>query len=473
MNKMKKYISLFLCAAIALTACQNLTPEKIVPNEEYAGSRASVELSSADPIPAEGGTITAKVHRSPAFEVSLPKTADWVTVSQSDSTLSITAKANPSAVSRHAHVSIIDKELKISVTSFDVVQEGSEKDVEPVKYKDFSAGPEAVNVAAKETSAVISVTADEAVEWTITSSNAAFVPDPASGKGSATVTVSFPANTEKAEVSATLTVSTASTEVRNNSYTITITQEAAKDEKEAVKPAPGTVLAEWYFATSQVDILAAHFNEATADDLADAPGNGGVWVEPNVSGKGRLEYYNGIDKAAAGILDAAHKRCKRSIGSYGEPVVYGTYKDDYILWTAYTENDAPLAAGTKLSLYFVLRPNNFFVMKYWLVEYLDGDEWKVAGTAKEGDGFKYNVELTYADGSGNQTNTVINPVVTLSKDTEAAIFRITATSNAGCMDGAPVTLINKSHALRFAGEDCNANTPQYSVKEHPMIKVVE
>ena len=469
---MKKYISIFLCAALALAACTPaINPENEVT--EYAGSRASVELSTTDRIPAEGGTLTAFVHRSPAFTVSVPKTADWLSVSQADSTVTVSVKANTSAVARAAHLSIIDKELNISVTSFDVVQEGSEKDVEPIKYKDFSAGPEAVNVAAKETSAVVSVTADEAVEWTITSSNAAFVPDPASGNGSATVTVSFPANTEKAEVSATLTVSTASTEVRNNSYTITITQEAAKDEKEAVKPAPGTVLAEWYFATSQVDILAAHFNEATADDLADAPGNGGVWVEPNVSGKGRLEYYNGIDKAAAGILDAAHKRCKRSIGSYGEPVVYGTYKDDYILWTAYTENDAPLAAGTKLSLYFVLRPNNFFVMKYWLVEYLDGDEWKVAGTAKEGDGFKYNVELTYADGSGNQTNTVINPVVTLSKDTEAAIFRITATSNAGCMDGAPVTLINKSHALRFAGEDCNANTPHYSVKEHPMIKVVE
>ena len=244
-------------------------------------------------------------------------------------------------------------------------------------------------------------------------------------------------------------------------------------EKEAVKPAPGTVLAEWYFATSQVDALAAHFSEAVTDDLADAPGNGGLWVEPNVSGNGRLEYYNGIDKAAAGIVDKAHKRCKRAIGSYGEPVVYGTYKGDYILWTAYAENESPLAAGTKLSLYFVLRPNSFLIMKYWLVEYLDGDEWKVAGTAKEADGFKYNVELTFAEGSGNQTNTVINPVVTLSKDTEAAIFRITATSDAGCMDGAPVTLINASHALRFAGEDCNANTPHYSVKEHPMIKVVE
>lgn len=472
MTKMKKYISLFLCAALALASCQNLTPEKIVPNEEYAGSRASVELSSADPIPAEGGTITAKVHRSPAFEVSLPKTADWVTISQSDSTLSITAKANPSAVVRHAHVSIIDKELQISVTSFDVVQAGTDKDEKPITYKGFSAGPETVSVAAKETSAIITVTAED-VPWTITSSNPAFTADPASGNSNASVTISFPANTTKEEVSTVITVSTTSEEVRTQAFTITITQEAAKDEKEAVKPAPGTVLAEWYFATSQVDALAAHFSEAVTDDLADAPGNGGVWVEPNVSGNGRLEYYNGIDKAAAGIVDKAHKRCKRAIGSYGEPVVYGTYKGDYILWTAYAENESPLAAGTKLSLYFVLRPNNFLVMKYWLVEYLDGNEWKVAGTAKEADGFKYNVELTYAEGSGNQTNTVINPVVTLSKDTEAAIFRITATSDAGCMDGAPVTLINASHALRFAGEDCNANTPQYSVKEHPMIKVVE
>ena len=205
---MKKYISIFLCAALALAACTPaINPENEVT--EYAGSRASVELSTTDRIPAEGGTLTAFVHRSPAFTVSVPKTADWLSVSQADSTVTVSVKANTSAVARAAHLSIIDKELNISVTSFDVVQEGSEKDVEPIKYKDFSAGPEAVNVAAKETSAVVSVTADEAVEWTITSSNAAFVPDPASGNGSATVTVSFPANTEKAEVSATLTVSTA------------------------------------------------------------------------------------------------------------------------------------------------------------------------------------------------------------------------------------------------------------------------
>ena len=207
------------------------------------------------------------------------------------------------------------------------------------------------------------------------------------------------------------------------------------------------------------------------DELADAPGNGGCYVEPNVQGKGRLEYYNGCDKAAAGIVDAAHKRCKRAVGTYGEPCVYGTYKDDYILWSAYTESGAPLAAGTKLKLNFALRPNSTGVMKYWLIEYLDGEEWKPALTVKDGDGFKYNVELFWAEGA--QTNTFIEPVVTLSKNTDGAIFRMTCVSNAGAGDGLPVEILNKSHALRFAGEDCNANTPEYSVKDHPTIKVVE
>lgn len=467
---MKKYISLFLCAALAVIACKEIVPDN--GPEEYAGSRASVELSTTERIPAEGGTLVATVRRSPAFTLSYPKTVDWLSLSQADSVVTVSVKANPSAVARYAHVSVIDKELQISVTSFDVVQNGNEKDTEPVKYKAFSAGPETITVAGKETSAVISVTAED-VAWTVTSDNPAFVPEPASGNASATVTVKFPANESKNEVKANITVSTSATDVRTPSYTIAITQQPGAEAKPPVKPAAGTVLAEWYFATSQVDILAVHFNEAVTDDLADAPGNGGCYVEPNVKGKGRLEYYNGIDKAAAGVVDQAHKRCKRSIGSYGEPVVYGTYKDDYILWTAYTETEAPLAAGTKLALNFVLRPNNFFIMKYWLVEYLDGEEWKVAGDTKDGADFKYNVELFYAEGTGNQTNTLINPVVTLTKDTEAAMFRITAVSNAGCMDGAPVTLINKSHALRFAGEDCNANTPDYSVKEHPMIKVVE
>ena len=112
-------------------------------------------------------------------------------------------------------------------------------------------------------------------------------------------------------------------------------------------------------------------------------------------------------------------------------------------------------------------------MKYWLVEYLDGSEWKVAGTTKDGDGFKYNVELFYASESGKQTNTTIEPTVTLTSDTPCAKFRITAVANNNSESGNPVTLIDASGALRFAGEDCNEKTPHYSVKEHPIIDVVE
>ena len=243
MTKMKKYLSILACAIMAFACNPKVNPDDEA--KEYAGSRASVELSTSERLPAEGATLTAVVHRSPAFTVSVPKTADWLSCSVADSVVTVNVKANTSAVARAARLSVIDKEMDISITSFDVVQNGSDKDVEPVVYKDFSAGPETIAVAAKETSAVVSVSADDSVEWTVTSDNAAFVPEPASGKGSATVTVKFPANTAKAEVKANVTVSTASTEVRTSSYVIAITQEAAKDVKEAVKPAPGTVLAEW------------------------------------------------------------------------------------------------------------------------------------------------------------------------------------------------------------------------------------
>ena len=468
---MKKYISIFLCAVLALAACKPVSPEESEA-EVYQGPKASVELSSDEAIPAEGGKLVVTVHRSPEFTVSIPKAAEsWLSCSQADSVLTFTAAANNSAVLRYARVGIIDKELKISVTSFDVMQAGTEKDVAPVVYKTFSIKPDAIEVKAAETAASFELTAD-GVDWTVTSDNPAFVPNPTSGSGNATVTVAFPANTEKQEVKALITVSTNSEEVLNKSLTVSITQKAASEVLPPVKPAAGTVLAEWYFCKAQTDALAAHFNEAVSDELADAPGNGGCYVEPNVSGNGRLEYYNGCDKAATGVVDQPHKRCKRAVGTYGEPCPYGTYKDDYILWTAYTESGAPIAAGTKLHLFFALRPNKGFIMKYWLIEYLDGDEWKPALPVQNGNGFNYNVELFYTSGQGNETNTFIEPTVTLSKDTEAAMFRMTATSNIGA-DGGAVDVITAAGALRFAGEDCNANTPQYSVTRHPIIDVVQ
>ena len=105
---MKKYISIFLCAALTLAACTPaINPENEV--SEYAGSRASVELSTSERLPAEGATLTAVVHRSPAFTVSVPKTADWLSCSVADSVVTVNVKANTSAVARAARLSVIER----------------------------------------------------------------------------------------------------------------------------------------------------------------------------------------------------------------------------------------------------------------------------------------------------------------------------------------------------------------------------
>ena len=257
---MKKHISIFLCAALAFAACTPQSAE--TADDVYQGIRASVEMSSDEAIPADGGQLVVTLHRSPEFTVSVPKTATWLSYSQADSVITFKAGANPSAVLRYARVGIIDKDLQIAITNFDVMQAGTAKDVAPVTYKQFSVSPEEITVEAKATSATFTVTADDEVAWTVTSDNSAFTADPASGNGKKTVTVSFPANTAKEVVKANLTVSTASTEVHTNSYVIAISQEAAKDEQDAVKPAAGTVLAEWEFETGWIDDLRKGGNQA-------------------------------------------------------------------------------------------------------------------------------------------------------------------------------------------------------------------
>ena len=63
--------------------------------------------------------------------------------------------------------------------------------------------------------------------------------------------------------------------------------------------------------------------------------------------------------------------------------------------------------------------------------------------------------------------------VTLSNDTKFAQFKMTCVTNAGAGDGLPVEKLAAGYTLRFAGEDCNAKTPHYSVTQHPLIEVVE
>jgi len=470
MNDMKKYIYLLAISAFAIFGCVP-TSQNEDSTFEYAGNKVKVTIPS-DPIPADGGSLRVVVNNAKdlTYDISLPETASWLSMARQDSVLTFTAQANPSTDHRYASIGVIDTEKNIAITRFDVMQEGVQDDTPPVINYRFNVSPTEFNVTALEESVVINVSAEN-VEWTAVSDNPDFKLSLSSGNTNAQITVSFPANTDtEAEKKAVITVSTTSENVLEKSFAVAITQaKAEKTGGQPVKPAPG-VLAEWHFHVDNTNVLAEHFNEAVADELADSEGFGGLYVEPNVRGKGRLQWYNQDKKA---VVDKEHKRCKRAVGSYGEPCVYGPYVGDYALWTA--EADAPLAAGTKLHIIFTVRPNNGEMPKYWMFEYLDGTTWKPALDVKKVGDVDYTTEFFYAEGSGNQTNTTVEATVTLTAEsTEYAQFRLTCVSNLECVDGVtPLTLISKSIVFRFAGETCNANTPHYSVTQHPLIEVVE
>ena len=456
---MKKFFIIFACALMAFACGPNVNPD--IQVSEYAGSRASVELSTTDRIPAEGGTLKATVHRSPAFTVSAPKTADWLSCAVADSVVTVTVKANQSAVARAARVSVIDKELNISVTSFEVVQNGTEKDV---VRKNLQVSTQSIIAKAEDTSASFSITSD--VAWTVSSSNPAFVPSPASGEGNGKVTVSFPANTVTEEVTAQITVSTTDEGIMAKDLVVTIKQEAAVPDNPAVKPAPGTVLAEWEFETAQSDILRTGGFEQVSLEDDNLPGNvGNPYVPSQVSGKGKFEYFNGSDKSAYST-----KKHKRRIGTRGEPCIYGTWKDDYFTWTAPTENDAPLAAGTKIQLNFALRPNAAGVMRDWKCEVLDGEDWKELEAVK----LEFHPSAAGTAADPKQVNAIIVRSATLTKDTPNACFRFTCTSQFNSA-GEELSELVKGDALRFAVKYQEAAEADYylQVPENPKIMVVE
>ena len=154
-------------------------------------------------------------------------------------------------------------------------------------------------------------------------------------------------------------------------------------------------------------------------------------MEPNVEGKGRIEFYNGIDKTSINPKG----RVKRVIGQWGGIVSYGTWKGDYYLMTANT--DAPLAAGTTIYTFFALRPNTDNVPKYWLVEIMDGNVWKPYLTTQkvtvEGEGeVEYNLEITYDNTAETlkALDSIVDSNYKLTSDTKDVVIRILAVSSA-------------------------------------------
>ena len=153
-----------------------------------------------------------------------------------------------------------------------------------------------------------------------------------------------------------------------------------------------------------------------------------------------------------------------------------SYIGDYALWTAYSSS--PLAAGTKVHIFFAVRPNDPQCMKYWKLQYLDGTEWKPVAdqikTATTANGtFEYTHELIWND---LQYNTFVDAVVTLTASTSEVQFKFECVDNTWC-DGTPWGdyKVDAALELRFSGYDStdNEKKPNYRVFKRPVIEVVQ
>ena len=398
---------------------------------------------------------------------------------EGNATVTVTFPANESVDAVVAELSVVAQDPLARPKSHTVVINQASA------VKKFTAAPVKVALAHTDQYATINVESD--VVWTITSSNDKFVftnpryhktdapEEPKvttyfTGEGTQEIQVLVPANFTYEDVTTTITIQTEDPLVLTDKViTFDLTQAA-------YNVPTGQVLAEWYFAADQISVLEAHFNLGAKTGTSELEGFGNpdeLYINANSQGFGQFKYWQ-VDKTP--IVDAIKKRCKRTITSAGEPMAVPPYTGDYALWTA--TPSAPLAAGTKVHIFFAVRPNDPQICKYWKLQYLDGTEWKTVTdqvkTATTANGtIEYTHELVWT--GDKQTNTFVDAVVTLTAETKDAQFKFECVDNTMC-DGSPWGdyKVDAALELRFSGWDSTGEAnPQYAVLKRPVIEVVQ
>ena len=215
--------------------------------------------------------------------------------------------------------------------------------------------------------------------------------------------------------------------------------------------------AEWLFSKDTMAEYADSFG-STKGIVDKTAGDGGLFVNSNVSGNGKITYVQ-VDKTELKALTDKNGNAyepKRIVGSSGHPYVIGSWIGDYWLFTA--DSDASLPSGTKANISFITRTSKTG-MKYWRLEYLDGGEWKpaMATATIEGTETAYNI-MMHADGN---TNVEIDATVTLTTASDKIQFRMLCVATDQANDDGPIDGINGG-TCRIAG----------AAGTSPVIKVI-
>lgn len=163
---------------------------------------------------------------------------------------------------------------------------------------------------------------------------------------------------------------------------------------------------------------------ATANDypkwkgVTSASGLAGV-IEP-VEGFGQISYNFGMEQRKTDGVEA-DPESKLDING-DNPRVNGAWVGDYWEFLSYV----PAKAGQVIKLEFEMRISAAG-LRYWKMQYKDGDEWKdcrkLKSVTKGDKTYEYTDDV--APGGGEEANKVITHVVKYTNDTDAIVFRWT------------------------------------------------
>lgn len=190
-----------------------------------------------------------------------------------------------------------------------------------------------------------------------------------------------------------------------------------------VSKAKANVLAAWDLSSEGMKVYADTWGGIDPGTYDKNAGDGGKYIAANAGGQGMLTYVQ-IDKNEIDVNDKARRIC----GGTGEPYVEGQWVGDSWNLTA----EATIPAGSLVGASFASRASGTG-LKYWIVEYLDGDTWKPALPTQtvevNGETITYNVEHM------NTANFEINFVVSTTVDMSVFHVRETCLSNAQAKAG--------------------------------------
>ena len=270
--------------------------------------------------------------------------------------------------------------------------------------------------------------------WTATSDSDWASVLPISGDASETpvnATVIVSANGTESPRSSTLTFAAV---YGNVTFTKTVAVSQEGKEPEPVEGTDCDLMVAWAFSADMKPQNQATWHQSFASgakmqDLAE--GYSDRYLASTI-GNGNIRYYQTDKSAFAGGSD--NNKIYRHTGNSGEPMAYGTWKGDWFLFEAESQNAIP--ANSNISISFGLYGNKDTSLKHWLLEYLDGEIWKPAiATTVSGD-FTYNVES-----SVEATPASVNATVILSQSTSKVSFRLVCASTVtlnGTAQTAPV-----------------------------------